>query len=130
MARGKSKDSSKNSANIGFEQNLWLAADKLRSNMDAAEYNDYARPALDKNRLGELIDLIGTIELIPREAQSQGSAGASPAQLGALADQPPAAETLSAPYRPKMSYNRSKDILGRVSEYVCSTKRISSLQSQ
>jgi type I restriction enzyme M protein len=25
-------------ANIGFEQKLWLAADKLRSNMDAAEY--------------------------------------------------------------------------------------------
>ena len=26
------------SANIGFEATLWLAADKLRSNMDAAEY--------------------------------------------------------------------------------------------
>src|ERR1044072_8365377 len=26
------------SANIGFEAKLWLAADKLRSNMDAAEY--------------------------------------------------------------------------------------------
>lgn len=25
-------------ANLGFEQKLWLAADKLRSNMDAAEY--------------------------------------------------------------------------------------------
>src|SRR3954454_9943758 len=32
--------SSKNnsSANLGFEAKLWLAADKLRSNMDAAEY--------------------------------------------------------------------------------------------
>jgi type I restriction enzyme M protein len=39
MARGKSKNSSSNnSANIGFEAKLWLAADKLRSNMDAAEY--------------------------------------------------------------------------------------------
>src|SRR5205809_7244917 len=27
-----------NSANVGFEAKLWLAADKLRSNMDAAEY--------------------------------------------------------------------------------------------
>jgi type I restriction-modification system DNA methylase subunit len=27
-----------NGANLGFEQKLWLAADKLRSNMDAAEY--------------------------------------------------------------------------------------------
>lgn len=26
------------SANLGFEQKLWLAADKLRNNMDAAEY--------------------------------------------------------------------------------------------
>src|SRR2546428_2116040 len=39
MARGKStKSASGNSANIGFETKLWLAADKLRSNMDAAEY--------------------------------------------------------------------------------------------
>ncbi|MDK2892985.1 class I SAM-dependent DNA methyltransferase [Methanohalophilus sp.] len=156
-----------NGANLGFEEKLWQAADKLRNNMDAAEYkhvvlgliflkyisdafeeryveleNDewadpedldyyleknifwvppearweylqknakhptigklvddamtaierdnsslkgvlpknYAREALDKQRLGELIDLIGTIGLGDRE-------------------------------------NRSKDILGRVYEY-------------
>ena len=33
---GKKKES--NSANLGFEKKLWAAADKLRSNMDAAEY--------------------------------------------------------------------------------------------
>jgi HsdM N-terminal domain/WD domain, G-beta repeat len=39
MARAKSNKSSDNSsANIGFEAKLWVAADKLRSNMDAAEY--------------------------------------------------------------------------------------------
>ena len=38
MARTKSSKSSSSSANIGFEAKLWLAADKLRSNMDAAEY--------------------------------------------------------------------------------------------
>jgi type I restriction enzyme M protein len=27
-----------NGANLGFEQTLWLAADKLRNNLDAAEY--------------------------------------------------------------------------------------------
>jgi type I restriction enzyme M protein len=27
-----------NGANLGFEQKLWAAADKLRNNMDAAEY--------------------------------------------------------------------------------------------
>ncbi|EAQ78801.1 class I SAM-dependent DNA methyltransferase [Blastopirellula marina] len=161
-------------ANLGFESKLWLAADKMRNNMDAAEYKhvvlgliflkyisdafeemrqkllagegdyagadpeepdeyraencfwvptaarwqllqdnakqptigkliddamvaierdnprlkgvlpkDFARPALDKQRLGELIDLIGTIGLGDAE-------------------------------------NRSKDILGRVYEYFLS----------
>jgi type I restriction enzyme M protein len=171
MPRGK-KPAAKphgNGANLGFEPTLWAAADKLRNNMDAAEYKhvvlgliflkyisdafkerhdqllaeesqgadpedpdeyraanvfwvpkearwthlqskaklpaigkllddavlaierdnkslkgvlakEYARPALDKQRLGELIDLIGTIGLGDAE-------------------------------------NRSKDILGRVYEY-------------
>ena len=172
MARTRSSSNKPNnsSANIGFEAKLWLAADKLRSNMDAAEYKhvvlgliflkyisdafeekhaqlkkesgadpedpdeyraenifwvppaarwtylqnsakqstigkivddamvaierdnprlkgilpkDYARPALDKARLGELIDLIGTIGM--------GDAA-----------------------------SRSKDILGRVYEYFLS----------
>ena len=170
----KAKAKSDTGANIGFESKLWLAADKLRNNMDAAEYKhvvlgliflkyisdafeemhqkliagegeyegadpedpdeyraencfwvpqearwkhlqdnakqptigkliddamvaierdnprlkgvlpkDYARPALDKQRLGELIDLIGTIALGDAE-------------------------------------NRSKDLLGRVYEYFLS----------
>src|SRR5436853_5937455 len=39
MPRSRSGNRNNNSsANIGFEAKLWLAADKLRSNMDAAEY--------------------------------------------------------------------------------------------
>jgi len=34
----KKVSESKSTANIGFEAKLWLAADKLRNNMDAAEY--------------------------------------------------------------------------------------------
>lgn len=43
MARGakaKEKNHSKNGANLGFEQKLWQAADKLRGNMDAADYKN------------------------------------------------------------------------------------------
>ena len=35
-ARKKKTDDA--AANLGFESKLWLAADKLRNNMDAAEY--------------------------------------------------------------------------------------------
>jgi hypothetical protein len=38
MARARSEKGNDSSANLGFEAKLWLAADKLRSNMDAAEY--------------------------------------------------------------------------------------------
>ncbi len=163
----QNKEKTSNGANLGFEEKLWKTADKLRNNMDAAEYKhvvlgliflkyisdafselyrklektkganpedpdeyraenifyvpkkarwdylqknakqptigkliddamdeiekdnatlkgvlpkNYARPALDKQRLGELIDLIGSIALGDKE-------------------------------------NRSKDILGRVYEY-------------
>ncbi len=39
MARARSSSKNNNStANLGFEATLWLAADRLRSNMEAAEY--------------------------------------------------------------------------------------------
>lgn len=155
------KSSSSNGADLGFEQKLWQTADKLRNNMDAAEYKhvvlgliflkyvsdaflelhkklleegddpedrdyylaenvfwippesrwvylqrnakqpsvgkllddamdgverdnpslksvlpkNYARPALDKQRLGELIDLIGTIALGDKESRSKDLLG-------------------------------------------------------
>ena len=166
MARTKSKSSANSTANLGFEAKLWLAADKLRSNMDAAEYKhvvlgliflkyisdafeehhaallagkgdyagadpedpdeykalnvfwvppgarwtylqnsakqpeigkivddamvaierdnprlkgvlpkEYARPALDKHRLGELIDLIGTIGMGDKASRSKDILG-------------------------------------------------------
>src|SRR5882724_8199122 len=166
MPRSRAAVKTNNSANIGFEAKLWLAADKLRSNMDAAEYKhvvlgliflkyisdsfeehhaklvagegeyadadpedpdeykalnifwvppaarwtylqnsakqptigkivddamvaierdnprlkgilpkDYARPALDKNRLGELIDLIGTIGMGDKASRSKDVLG-------------------------------------------------------
>src|SRR5450631_729281 len=38
MARARSNSSKNSSADLGFEAKLWLAADKLRSNMDSGEY--------------------------------------------------------------------------------------------
>ncbi len=183
------------SANLGFEAKLWLTADKLRNNMDAAEYKhvvlgliflkyisdtfeeqrakllagqddyaganpedpdeykaenvfwvpvegrwshlqasakqptigrivddamvaierdnprlkgvlpkDYARPGLDKQRLGELIDLIATIDLI---ASNQPSPQPSPTGRGRSE-----AEGKGAKHT-----HRSVDLLGRVYEY-------------
>jgi type I restriction enzyme M protein len=186
----KTAGSNGNGASLGFEAKLWQAADKLRNNMDAAEYKhvvlgliflkynsdrfeehqtklvagkgdyaganpedkdeykaenvfwvpkearwphlqanakqptigktiddamvaierdnprlkgvlpkDYARPALDKHRLGELIDLIGTISLLPSltSATAQGADG----KLGGEGPES----------------RSSQDILGRVYEY-------------
>jgi type I restriction enzyme M protein len=190
MAKATKNKGGDSTANIGFEAKLWLAADKLRNNMDAAEYKhvvlglifikyisdafeemrarlvegkgdyegadpedadeyraenvfwvpkearwshlmasarlptigkvvddamvalerdnprlkgvlpkDYARPALDKHRLGELIDLIGTIALLPSPASGRGAGGEG------------AGETETE------TTHRSVDLLGRVYEY-------------
>src|SRR5438445_13456243 len=38
MAQNKPNEKRNNGANLGFEETLWQAADKLRGHMDAAEY--------------------------------------------------------------------------------------------
>src|SRR3989338_8939824 len=71
MAREKQKKETapSNGATLGFEQKLWLAADAMvaleRDNprIKGVLPKNYARPGLDKHRLGELIDLIGSIQL-------------------------------------------------------------------
>src|SRR5580700_9505638 len=44
MARAKSSNAKKNGggANLGFEEKLWAAADKMRGHMDASEYKHVA----------------------------------------------------------------------------------------
>ncbi len=64
------------------------AIEKDNESLKGVLPKDYARPALDKHRLGELIDLIGTVTLV-----------AAPSELGAG------------------KTHRSVDLLGRVYEY-------------
>jgi hypothetical protein len=42
MPRARSAKNNNSTANLGFEVKFWLAADKLRSNMDAVEYKHCA----------------------------------------------------------------------------------------
>lgn len=42
VSRDKNSGKNANGANLGFEQTLWQAADKLRGNMDAADYKHVA----------------------------------------------------------------------------------------
>jgi len=51
MARRSGNNKNNSTARIGFEAKLWLAADKLRSNMDAAEYK-HTTLALRPNSIG------------------------------------------------------------------------------
>ncbi len=209
MAKAAAKNND-SSANIGFEAKLWLAADKLRNNMDAAEYKhvvlgliflkyisdafeemraklvegkgdyagsdpedadeyraenvfwvpkearwshlmaaakqptigkvvddamvalerdnprlkgvlpkDYARPALDKHRLGELIDLISTIALV--QPSPQPSPTGITSDLAALPPSRMASSSIrggsEAESEGKSTSHRSVDLLGRVYEY-------------
>jgi type I restriction enzyme M protein len=49
-----------------------VAIEKENPSLKGVLSKDYARPSLDKQRLGELIDLVGTIGLGDKESRSKG----------------------------------------------------------
>jgi len=61
MAKGGTNKRNGNGANLGFEQTLWAAADKLRGHLDAAEYKHvrHQRPG----QWGPLSHLLAAIHL-------------------------------------------------------------------
>ncbi|HRX87843.1 MAG TPA: class I SAM-dependent DNA methyltransferase [Steroidobacteraceae bacterium] len=75
MARKKSKTATKqSSASLGFEAKLWLTADKLRNNMDAAEYKHVVLGLIFLKYISDTFE-----EHRPRLIQGEGDyAGANP----------------------------------------------------
>lgn len=85
--------SPQSSATIGFEAKLWLTADKLRNNMDAAEYKHvvlgliflkYISDTFEEHRAKLLAgkgDIVGDIYLVPNN-----TAVISGASFGRLVD--------------------------------------------
>jgi type I restriction enzyme M protein len=80
---------------------------------------DYARPALDKHRLDELIDLIGTISLLDPARGSGRGAAQSSEDHGQLTSAATGADRKS---------HRSVDLLGRV--YECFLIRFASAEGR
>lgn len=61
MPRPKSNRVKENTtANLGFETKLWLAADKLRNNMDAAEYKHVVLGLIFLKYISDTFDTITT----------------------------------------------------------------------
>ncbi|QDV33707.1 class I SAM-dependent DNA methyltransferase [Tautonia plasticadhaerens] len=90
-ARWKALQDNAKQADIGKRVDLAMEAiEKENPSLKGVLPKDYARPTLDQTRLGELIDLIGTIELVYRE---------------------------DADLFDGKRDHRSKDLLGRVYEY-------------
>lgn len=58
-----------------FVDNAMVAIEKENPKLKGVLPKDYSRPALDKHRLGELIDLIGTIGLGDKESRSKDILG-------------------------------------------------------
>jgi type I restriction-modification system DNA methylase subunit len=83
MARSAPTKGNASSATIGFEAQLWLAADKLRSNMDAAEYKHVVLGLIFLKYISDTFEehrakLVAGQGLSACDAQADDYAGADP----------------------------------------------------
>ena len=76
MAKGTKKAES--NANLGFEAKLWLAADKLRNNMDAAEYKHVILGLIFLKYISDTFDEHHAKLVAGAVAESGDFAGANP----------------------------------------------------
>lgn len=77
MARKKSDTTNTATANIGFEAKLWLAADKLRGTMDAAEYKHVVLGLLFLKYISDAFDDLHQ-KLVEAKGEFKGSDAEDP----------------------------------------------------
>ncbi len=78
MARAEQKKrKSDNGAPLGFEAKLWLAADKLRNNMDAAEYKHVVLGLIFLKYISDAFDELHE-KLIAGKGEYEGASGPLP----------------------------------------------------
>ena len=72
---GEARSKANNDANLGFESKLWEMADKLRGHMDASEYKHVVLGLIFLEYIGELVKLVGDIDLKAKETGVRDSLG-------------------------------------------------------
>ena len=80
MARAEQKKRKSNNGNgapLGFEAKLWLAADKLRNNMDAAEYKHVVLGLIFLKYISDAFDELHE-KLIVGKGEYEGASGPLP----------------------------------------------------
>ena len=104
----KSKPAGGGSANLGFEAKLWLTADKLRNNMDAAEYKHVVLGLIFLKYISDSFEEQRS-KLLAGEGDYEGANPEDP-------DEYKAENVFWVPAEARWSH-RSVDLLGRVYEY-------------
>ena len=104
MARAEQKKRKSNNGNgapLGFEAKLWLAADKLRNNMDAAEYKHVVLGLIFLKYISDAFDELHE-KLIAGKGEYEGASGPLPTKRT-----PPALTLRTPAAHPRPALGRS-----------------------
>ena len=64
MSKEIAKNKKSNSANIGFEETLWSLADKMRNNMDPAEYKNVVLGLIFLKYISDSFEEVGRFKFL------------------------------------------------------------------